>query len=236
MPRPINEQLRQARSEEILEAARAQLAAEGLAGFSLRAVARRLELAPNAIYNYYPSLDDLITALLLAAFSRFAQALQAADKPDAADSAGRFAAVCAAYRSWAVANPIDYDLIFGRPIPGYQAPDALLGPVAGQGFAIALKILIDAWQAGQLSVPERYQAIPPGIAGFLAERGKAAEAGLPLALHYLMLTAWARLHGMVTLEIHGSGAHAIGDMAAFYQHGVACLIAEIGLAQLPGGP
>ena len=78
MPRPVNEQLRQARIAEILAVAREQLTNEKLGGFSLRAIARQMELAPNAIYSYYPCLDDLITALLVDALERFATAIEAA--------------------------------------------------------------------------------------------------------------------------------------------------------------
>ena len=89
MARPINQQLHQGRTEEILVAARVQLTEEGLSGFSLRAVARRLELAPNTLYTYFPCLSDLITALLVDAFQSFSAAIQAADVPSEARCARR---------------------------------------------------------------------------------------------------------------------------------------------------
>jgi len=229
MPRPISIQLHQARTEEILEAARAQLVTEGLAGFSLRAVARRLALAPNALYTYFPSLDDLITALLVDAFRRFAMALESADEPDNPDHVQRFQSICTAYRTWAVIHPIDYDLIFGMPIPGYQAPEHITGPLSIRAFEMGLRVLIHAWRARQLHIPARYQAIPPHITATLAAQVDPAYVDVPLSVRYLMLVVWARLHGMVCLDIHGNADQAIGDLEAFFAHGVACLCEEIGL-------
>jgi hypothetical protein len=38
-----------------------------------------------------------------------------------ADVEGRWMATCRAVRTWALANPQEYALIFGSPIPGYAA-------------------------------------------------------------------------------------------------------------------
>lgn len=228
MARPVNQQLRQARSEEILAAARAQLAQEGLGGFSLRAIARRLELAPNALYTYFPSLDDLITALLVDAFQRFAAAIAAADSPDGRDYARRFHAICMAYRAWAVAHPTDYDLIFGRPIPGYRAPEAVTSPLSIQALGVGLRVLADAARAGQLQPPPHYRDIPPAVAAAVAAQPYHPDASPQL--RSLMLSVWSRLHGLVTLEIHGNAGQAVGDFAGFYAHSVRALLVEIGLS------
>lgn len=226
MARLTNLTVRQARADNILAAARAHLAQEGIAGFSLRAVARRLDLAPNSLYNYFPSLDDLITALLVDAFKRLAAAVGAADQ--GLTWHDRFTAVCMAYRAWAVANRTDYDLIFGSPIPGYHAPGDLTGPLAMQSFAAGLRVLVGAWRAGALTLPPHYQAIPPSVAVSLARHNIAEDADVPLALSYLMFVTWVRMHGMIMLENHGHDDDVLGDPAAFFSHNISCLIAEIG--------
>lgn len=227
MARPVNQQLHQARREEILVAARAQLAEEGLGGFSLRAIARRIELAPNALYTYFPCLDDLITALLVDAFQQFAAAIAAADNAECPDYAHRFGSVCMAYRAWAVAHPTDYDLIFGRPIPGYHAPEAVTSPLAIQALSVGLGVLVDAARAGRLQPPPYYQDIPPTVATVIAAQPYHPDASP--ALRSLMLSVWSRLHGMVMLEIHGNVDQAVGDFVGFYAHNVRALLVEIGL-------
>jgi AcrR family transcriptional regulator len=228
MARPVNQELHEARSAAILAAAREQLANEGISGFSLRAIARRLALAPNALYTYFPCIDALITALLVDAFQRFAATLAAAVEPDDTDYARRFAAICAAYRAWAVAHPTDYDLIFGRPIPGYQAPEEVTSPLSLQAFEVGLRVLVEAEQAGQLQPPLRYQHLPPLVIANLNAQPYSGEASA--TLRFLMLSVWSRLHGLVTLEIHGNAREAIAETGEFFQHNVACLIAEIGLS------
>lgn len=50
--------------EAVLEAARTTLAEEDLAKLSMRRLAQRLDVAPNALYSHVTSRDDLIDALL----------------------------------------------------------------------------------------------------------------------------------------------------------------------------
>jgi len=55
---------REAKMEEILDLAEERLRAEGYEGLSVAAMARRLGLAQNAIYWYFPSKDHLFVAVL----------------------------------------------------------------------------------------------------------------------------------------------------------------------------
>ena len=54
--------------EEIKSAARRHLAADG-ANLSLRAVARELGMVSSALYRYFASRDDLLTALIIDAYN-----------------------------------------------------------------------------------------------------------------------------------------------------------------------
>jgi TetR/AcrR family transcriptional regulator, tetracycline repressor protein len=49
---------------QVVTAARAVLEEDGVTAFSLRAVARRLGVAPNALYSHVASRDDLVDAVL----------------------------------------------------------------------------------------------------------------------------------------------------------------------------
>jgi AcrR family transcriptional regulator len=50
--------------EAVMAAARAALAEDGVDGLSMRRLARRLGVAPNALYSHVAGRDDLIDALL----------------------------------------------------------------------------------------------------------------------------------------------------------------------------
>ncbi|GAA2443735.1 TetR/AcrR family transcriptional regulator [Streptomyces lavendulocolor] len=74
----------------IKDEARRQLAAEGAAKLSLRAVARELGMVSSALYRYFPSRDDLLTALIVDAYDALGAATEAALRATgpAATSAG----------------------------------------------------------------------------------------------------------------------------------------------------
>jgi TetR/AcrR family transcriptional regulator, tetracycline repressor protein len=50
--------------EAVMTAARAALAQDGVEGLSMRRIARRLGVAPNALYSHVADRDDLVDALL----------------------------------------------------------------------------------------------------------------------------------------------------------------------------
>src|SRR5215218_3368694 len=124
----IRARVRAEMTEEIKAAARRHLAIDG-ANLSLRAVARELGMVSSAIYRYFPSRDDLLTALIIDAYDALGAAAEQSEAAvDRADLLGRWLATCRAVRSWALANPHEYALIYGSPVPGYRAPEDTIPP------------------------------------------------------------------------------------------------------------
>ena len=142
--RAARERTRAEITRQILDAARRHLATEGASGLSLRAIARELGASSSAVYRYVASRDELLTRLIVAAYDALGAA---AETPEAAvardDLAGRWSAVCDAVRAWALANPNEYALIYGTPVPGYVAPPATIAPAA-RVSSVVLGILSDA--------------------------------------------------------------------------------------------
>ena len=66
-------------TREIADVARRHLASEGAAALSLRAVARELGMASSAVYRYFPSRDDLLTALIVDAYDALGAAAEEAE-------------------------------------------------------------------------------------------------------------------------------------------------------------
>ena len=157
-----------------------------------------MNITAPAIYNYYPSLHDLVTALIVEAFTSFAAAQQAAIDPQPReDHRARLRALGKAYRAWAVAYPERYQLIFGTPIPGYHAPMELTGPAAMCGLAILINVIDGIQQAGLLSCSF---TLPVALAAQLEEM-KAMSPVNDTRVLYLALVTWARVHGLVSMEI-----------------------------------
>lgn len=117
-------------TREITDAARRQLAESGAAALSLRAIARELGMVSSALYRYFPSRDDLLTALIIEAYNAIGEAVEEAvatgDTPRA-----RWRAAAAAVRHWAIGHPHEYTLLYGSPVPGYQAPQDTIRPRRG---------------------------------------------------------------------------------------------------------
>jgi len=77
--RTARERARAELTREIKQEARRQLAAHGAHGLSLRAVARELGMVSSALYRYFPSRDELLTALIIDAYDALGDAAAAAD-------------------------------------------------------------------------------------------------------------------------------------------------------------
>jgi AcrR family transcriptional regulator len=176
-------------SREIKEEARRQLAASGAGGLSLRAVARELGMVSSALYRYYPSRDDLLTALIIDAYNALGAAAEGAiaagqgavaQKVPARD---RWTAACHAVRGWALANPHEYALIYGSPVPGYRAPEATIGPAARVPLAF-VGLLGDALAHGETTgatgATGAGGAGRTGGAGAAAAGSQAAAGVLPV--------------------------------------------------------
>ena len=158
--RAARERTRAEITRQILDAARRHLATEGASGLSLRAIARELGASSSAVYRYVASRDELLTRLIVAAYDALGAAAETAEAAVARDDlAGRWSAVCGAVRAWALANPNEYALIYGTPVPGYTAPPATIAPAA-RVSSVLLGILADA-AAGAPHPPSPKTTCPP---------------------------------------------------------------------------
>ncbi len=135
---------------EIKQAARRQLAEQGAAALSLRAVARELGMVSSAVYRYFPSRDELLTALIVDAYDALgAEVEQTEATTRDAGVAVRWGHVARAVRAWAIAHPNEYALIYGSPVPGYAAPVDTVEPAARPALAL-LRLLVDGVARGEI--------------------------------------------------------------------------------------
>jgi AcrR family transcriptional regulator len=201
----------------ILASARAQLASVGPAQLSVRAVARDVGMVSSAVYRYFPSRDDLLTALLVVCYDELGEAVeqQEAAVTDRADLPARWRAVAGTVRSWALAHPHDFGLLYGSPVPGYSAPRATVGP-ATRVTRLLLAQLRDLADAPERPAAEVGALPEPGLHGSLAGVRDLAGADLPDELVVRGLGAWSGLIGAVTLELHGHLANAVSDLDTYF--------------------
>jgi AcrR family transcriptional regulator len=226
-------------TREIKEEARRQLAATGAEGLSLRAVARELGMVSSALYRYYPSRDDLLTALIIDAYNALGAAAEHAIACPA-PARERWAAACHAIRGWARSNPHEYALIYGSPVAGYRAPEATIVPASRVPLAFVV-VVSEALADGELAAPR--EALP--VTGALAEQAvtlsaalsaatgspesSAAPAGLPPDALVRAVIAWTQLYGMISFELFGQFVGSFEPAEALFAYTVAQLTAFVGL-------
>ncbi len=228
--RGVRERARAEITAEILQAGRDQLATDGAAALSLRAVARELGMVSSAVYRYVASRDDLLTLLIIEAYDALGTAVEAAAAPARGRSpAARFVAAGRAVRTWAVANPHEYALLYGSPVPGYEAPQDTIGPASRATLAL-VGVVVDAHRAGVLQRPA---GVPVAVSGplhrDLAIIREAAGGDLPDDVIVTMIAAWTQLFGFVSFELFGQTRNAIHEHAALLDATLGAMATTIGL-------
>lgn len=213
------EQVRNATREEIKRIAREQMAAQGSASISLHAIARAMGMTAPALYRYFPTCDDLITALVVDAYVALAEAQEnARDSVPEGEPVARLLAVVDAYRNWALAHPTEFALIYGTPIPGYHAPEEVTMPAAQRGLHVLLETIQAVAQAQGGDIPDLDLASVPALDRRLKDMARALMPGLDPRVLYLALVGWSLAQGLVTMELFHHIQPIIGDPADLYRH------------------
>ena len=194
------ERQRQETISEIKQLAREQVSAGGAAAVSLNAIARAMAMSPGALYRYYDSRDDLLAALAVDAYDALADELEraAGEATDKAGSAAeRLARIAGAYRDWAIEHPNTYRLIFETSAgSGKDLAHDEIVTAASRSMDVVLAVLA---QLGPLAQPI---PLPAGLGDEVSAWGRRTRyPELPVGVLHLALAFWARLHGLVSLDI-----------------------------------
>lgn len=215
--------------EEIKATARRHLAERGAANLSLRAVAREMGFVSSAVYRYFASRDELLTALIIDGYNALGTAVEAAEATVAReDLAGRFAAICHGVRNWARENPHEYALLYGTPVPGYHAPRDTVGP-ATRVTDLLGAILVDGVATGALDAPSG-DRLSPTVEAEMVRIRETTFPGVPPALMARGLIVWTELFGAVSFDIFNRLHGIVDDRDAWFAHQVTALARYIGIA------
>ncbi|MGV9450309.1 TetR/AcrR family transcriptional regulator [Streptomyces sp. NPDC003635] len=198
-PKTPRERYRAQVRDEIKSRAWEQIAGAGASALSLNAIAKQMGMSGPALYRYFANRDELITELIKDAYRSLADHFQAAAKsgPSLTELAGTM-------RRWALDDPHRYFLLYGTPVPGYQAPpDTTL--IASEIMAV----ILDASAAEEIT--------EDALHAHLAEhRSWAGDHPAPAPALHRALTFWTRIHGVLSLELAGH-FHGMGfDPAELY--------------------
>lgn len=173
--------------ERLLVAARDAYLEVGLAGFSLRDVARQVGISAPAVYRHFAGRDELLRAVCEQGFQIFSGYLLRALRETTPDR--RLRAARDQYLRFGLEHPRDYRFVFMSSTEDLPPPDAAQG--GGVRNAPTFQFLVDR-------VAECMKA------GSIA--GRDAEE--------VAVVIWSHLHGLVSLRLSGHLA-AVGDDEAF---------------------
>ena len=157
----LREDEREVRKQLIIKAAKELFEEKSFHEIGMRDIAIKAGVSAASIYRYFPSRDDLVTALIVDAFRSLAESQQDSINilPES-DFSARLSTLGLAYRAWAITYPQRYHLIFGTPIPGYEAPADITVPAAAWSLMPLIETLASIRAAGKLRVASSVPLTP----------------------------------------------------------------------------
>jgi AcrR family transcriptional regulator len=199
-PPTMRERYRAQVRGEVKQAALRQLEESGPAGLSVSAIGKQLGVSGPALYRYFASRDELLTELVIDAYLDLADTLRAAASQSAgSEPRARFEALARAYRSWALVQPHRYRLLYGPPLPGYDAH--------AQRLVDAAQAAMDQLLTALRELGDRTATAPSQpLASQLSAWAQARAPDIEPATALQAVLIWSRLHGLVSLEIAGNFA------------------------------
>ena len=183
-------------------------------------------MASSALYRYFATRDELLTALIFDAYNDLGASVERAESRVARRQLReRWRAAARAIRRWARAHPHEYALLYGTPVPGYAAPTVTIA-AATRVTTVLAAIMNDATKESRRTTrtagddPRGFldvAALAPTMPDVAPERFVRA------------LTAWTTLFGTVSFELFGHYVGSVRDAARYYDAVVEDLADYVGV-------
>ena len=207
--------------DEIKTLAMEQVSSAGVAAVSLNAIARSMAMSPGALYRYFDNRDELLAELAVDAYNALADALEHV-APQGVSPAARLTAVAEGYRQWAVRQPNTYRLIFESPTgSGEEFASEPITRAAQRSMDVFLQVLSEfdpPPEDGSTAVLEQQIAV---------WAARSSHSRLSTGTLRLGLSWWARLHGLVSLELGGHLRATGVDPHLLYRSEIQALVGHL---------
>ena len=182
------------------------LAKEGVAGLTLRKVARRAGVSHAAPYAHFSDKQALIAAISTEGFKRLYEAMDQAITPFETDPLRQLVAGAWAYVQFGVSDPDHFKVTFSGVLEKEKDYPAFV-EISQKTFGRVVSI-VEACQ-----------------------RAKVLRAGSP---DLLAISIWSQLHGLVSLLIEGQISHTVLEKHSI-QEMFALALSQFLLKQIPEG-
>ena len=230
--------------QEIKSLAMEQIREGGPDAVSLNGIVRQMSMSPAAIYRYFENRDALLADLVVDAYDDFANSL-AAVAAQGGSPEEKLLAVLSAGRTWALAHPNAYRLIFQTSIGSGKefAVDRTVS-AATRSMAVVVAALVEVFGEGVAGACDEAIAEPfggatseaptTGSAAIELDRAiriwsdRSGFADVPPAVLTAAVMSWTRLHGIISLELGGHLDAAGLDAGLLYSTEIAAIRTLVG--------
>jgi AcrR family transcriptional regulator len=179
----------------------------------------------SALYRYFPSRDELLTALIVDAYDDLGASVEKAEARVArGDILVRWRTSARAIRRWAKQHPHEYALIFGTPVPGYQAPELTI-EAATRVTTVLATIIADRYREH----PTPRRATLNRDRSLLWDNVVVVMPGVPDEVARRAILVWAQLYGFVSFELFGHFVGSVDSTDALFEVFVAESANALGL-------
>jgi AcrR family transcriptional regulator len=167
----------------ILEISRLLMRENGVAALSFNEIARRLGMKPPSLYTYFPSKMAIYDALFRLGMEMFGERMKESSAQGGSITE-QFQRVVETYMTFATENPELYQLVFERPVPGFEPSD--------ESMAVSLAVLEESRQQ---------------VAQLIAESGLDVDLPVPAAFDLSI----ALMHGLTALHMANEPHLPVGE-------------------------
>lgn len=193
-------------------------------------MARRVGLPPSSLYQYVAGRSEVIAMLRTDAYTSLNDSLcTGRDAAPPTDWAGQWMCIARAFRSWAIRNPHQFELLYVPDLTGDPPRALVIDDGAIDTLSLVGTVLQHASTIGQLRSPTHATAVPPDAAPV-----PGADGPLTPALTQLTLGSWSALVGHIILEPYWRPL--ISDPDSHYEEHLATVMAGIGLTPPTDAP
>lgn len=242
------ERMRAETVAEIKASARSQLQELGPSGVSLRAIAREVGVTPAALYRYFDSLDALLIELCCDLYDELiAETRKAMDAAPPDAHLERMKAWVWAFRSWAVGNRREFELMIAFPeqrgamsfhAESFTTPVEQLDRVSQKslehsqlcGLELGAFYRQTLDQGGVTAAPVPAPGVSEGLRAELTEKCSMFIVGemIPLDWIYSFVSAWVRVFGLVVMETFGN-LPVEENVDEFYKAQIMTMLRDFGI-------
>ncbi|GAA2568059.1 TetR/AcrR family transcriptional regulator [Winogradskya consettensis] len=214
---------------EIKAHAWAAMRESGPAVLSLRHVAREMGMAPSALYRYFASRNDLLTALIVDAYESLGE--QVNETYVRASATGQnafevFMAVAHTYRGWAMSHRTEWALIFSTSLPDYNGTPETYA-AAGRSFGVLIQLTADAVAGGLIDVDRLDRTLDDDLRTSMRVWAEHTGQELPAGALAGSMWCYSVMHGAISLDLNGQFPPPMADSPALFDSALRAMLAQL---------